>query len=763
MSECESNDYVLFLLLLMLVSSVKTCPDMCVCKWKNGKQTVECSSKNLQTIPVGMDPNTQVLEFSTNKLQTLRSEMFLKMDLINLQRIYLSQNRITTIDENTFKGLSNLVELDLSGNLLDTIPTATFVDCPSLMRLTLSYNPISVLKRGSFTHLTFLHSLELSNCNVNHIEDGAFQGLHSIEWLHLDGNKLTTIKGNKVLPESLRGIELQGNLWKCDCNILDLYFWLVNMNVPYSVEPTCRGPRKLAGRAIKSMAERELACLPNVSPTTLYLEIGEGKNMSLLCQVHAVPEAHVSWWFQGQILQNDTLVAPGMRLMYYVEEGGEEKRSELFIYNTNSEDNGTFICSAENAAGVVQSNFTVKIILKEEPIVIIVSFPFEYFLAAVIGGGILVLIILIIVIASIIRCRSKRSRKQKKEKTKEVALQYQQHQQNIQQNITTKCIETIKESNEISKRASCQNTRSCDNLLRSMSPVTLPNPRSPVSLRRYQLEQNPDLINDAESVGRRRDEGDGEVMQDTPHERAETLLQHQSMMQFPIGTCNNLRNPRKLYNIHSWEGCPILDVEGYPVDYGLPKIQAVIPVQNFYRTLPYNRSGKKQSAAVPITRYCREAEFLSRSSYEHYYPDVRYTADGYPVRTSDVAAEALPSPPEGYKSETNPSSLPCCSAVQWPQRMPSNVHLINSDNLEYGHHHQSKFANIGKRCVGAQTETETSSETPPTSAATNTTSTATHLTLNKTESTLNERNDPLNEVLTESPDEGYEGEAPSVV
>ncbi|GJQ75024.1 putative leucine rich repeat C-terminal domain protein [Trypoxylus dichotomus] len=744
----------------------KSCPDMCVCKWKNGKQTVECSSRNFQAIPEGMDPNTQVLEFSTNKLQTLHSQMFLKMDLINLQRIYLSQNRITTIDEYAFKGLTNLVELDLSGNLLDTVPTAAFADCPSLMRLTLSYNPISILKRGSFTYLSFLHSLELSNCNVNHIEEGAFQGLHSIEWLHLDGNKLTTIKGNKVLPESLRGIELQGNLWRCDCNMLDLYVWLMNLNVPYSAEPTCKGPRKLAGRAIKSIPESELACLPNASPTALYLEIGEGKNISLLCHVHAVPEAHVSWWFQGQVLQNDTFVAPGMRLMYYVEEGGEEKRSELFIYNASADDNGTFICSAENAAGMAQSNFTVRIILKEEPLVIIVSFPFEYILAAVIGAGILVLIILIIVIVSIVRCRAKGSQKQKSEKTKEVASQYQQQQLQQQQQSTVKCMATTKENIEANRHEEAlQTTRSCYDLLRTISPVTIPNQvQSPASLRRYHLEQNPDLINDAETVGRRRVDGDGEVMppeRDGQNERTEPLM-HQSMVQFPI-TC--MRNGRKLYNIHSWEGCPILDVEGYPVDYGLPKIHtAAIPAPNFYRTLPYNRTTKRQSAAVPISRYSREAEFLSRNAYEHYYPDVRYTADGYPVRPSDVAvtAETLPSPPEGYKSEANPapSSLPCCSAVQWPQRMPSNVHLINS-NLECGH--QSKFANIGKRCVSAQTETE--AEEVPISATTKTnpsTNTATHLTLNKTESTLNERNDPLNEVLTESPDEGYEGE-PSVV
>lgn len=725
------------------------CPNMCVCKWKNGKQTVECGSRNLQAIPEGMDPNTQVLEFSSNKIQTLRSQMFLKMDLINLQRIYLSRNRITTIDEHAFKGLTNLVELDLSGNLLDTVPTATLVDCPSLMRLTLSYNPISVLKRGSFIHLNFLHSLELSNCNVNHIEEGAFQGLHSIEWLHLDGNKLTTIKGNKLLPESLRGIELQGNLWRCDCNILDLYAWLVNLNVPYSVEPTCKGPRKLAGRAIKSIPESELACLPNVSPTTLYLEIGEGKNISLLCHVHAVPEAHVSWWFQGQVLQNDTFVAPGMRLMYYVEEGGQEKRSELFIYNTNADDNGTFICSAENAAGIAQSNFTVKIILKEEPMVIIVSFPFEYFLAAIIAAGVLVLTIFVVAIVSIVRCRTTQSKKQKKEKTKEVALQYQQQQS------TVKRVETTKENTEVNRQELFRTSRSCDDLLRTISPATVPNQvRSPTSLRRYQLEQNPDLINDAESVGRRRDDGDGEVMpeRDIQNERTESLM-HQSMVQFPI-TC--MRSARKLYHIHTFEPCPILDVEGYPVDYGLPKIQAGVPAPNFYRTLPYNRSGKRQSAAVPISRYSREAEFLSRNVYEHYYPDVRYTADGYPARPSDNVAETLPSPPEGYKSETNPAptSLPCCSTVQWPQRMPANVHLINSD-LEHGD--GSKFTNIGKRCVGAQTETETQ-----TSISTATTTTATHLTLNKTESTVNERNDPLNEVLTESPDEGYEGE-PSAV
>lgn len=50
----------------------------------------------------------------------------------------------------------------------------------------------------------------------------------------------------------------------------------------------------------------------------------------------------------------------------------------------------------------------------------------------------------------------------------------------------------------------------CEEMLSAASPVRGANQaRSPASLRRYQLEQNPDLINGTESIGCRR-EGDGE-------------------------------------------------------------------------------------------------------------------------------------------------------------------------------------------------------------------------------------------------------------
>lgn len=716
------------------------CPNLCTCKWKYGKQTVECTQKGFLAIPEGMDPGTQVLEFSKNNVQTLHKEIFLKMDLINLQRIYLSHCGIVNIDDRTFVGLTNLVELDLSNNLLRTVPTETFVDCPSLMRLSLNANPISALSKNAFEGLSFLNTLELSKCEISEVEEGAFQGLHSLEWLHLDGNKLTALKGSRVLPESLKGIELQENSWQCDCNILDLYTWLLAFKIPHDVEPVCKGPPQLYGRIIKSAAKNEFACLPEVSPTSFFLEINEGKNVSLLCQIHAVPEAKVSWWFQGQMLRNDSIVAPGVHLIYYIEEGNADKRSELFIFNTNTEDNGTYICNAENFAGKSEANFTIRIVVKEEPVIITVSFPFEYLLAVAGGVAALSLVLLIMIAVSIVRCRRNRRRQQKREQTKEMALQYQHNSSKCAANADRLSGESVKIVDVALDAGDQLFAYVAEEAMESVAPVTTANQLgSPVSLKRYQLEQNPDLINDTESVAGRRKEADGgetDRIQET--ELMNPIIQ-QGLLQFPV-SC--------MRGSHDFYSANLVDGEGYPVDYGLPKLQRRPLSDNFYMTLPYNRLNKRQSAANPISRYSREAEFLSRSaqpaSYEHYCPDVRYTADGYPVRTTANEISLIPSPPEGYKTDAvAPSSLPCCSNQQtpWPTCVPANLHTINS-NHEYN---QSKYVNVGKRCVGAQTDTEDDA------------------TQSKTENMSESAVEMAQEVSTESPDEGYEGESAVVV
>ncbi|EDW03679.1 uncharacterized protein LOC122322351 [Drosophila grimshawi] len=399
----------LLLPLVLLLQCILACPpEVCVCKWKGGKQTVECGGQQLSSLPEGMDPGTQVLNFSGNGLQVLQSERFLRMDLLNLQKIYLSRNQLIRIHEKAFRGLTNLVELDLSENALQHVPSETFQDYSSLMRLTLSGNPIRELKTSAFRHLSFLTTLELSNCQVERIENEAFVGMDNLEWLRLDGNRIAFIQGAHILPKSLHGISLHSNRWNCDCRLLDVYSWLVSHNTPLAEEPKCMEPSRLKGQVIKGLQRQQLACLPEVSPQSSYTEVSEGRNMSITCLVRAIPEPKVLWLFNGQVMSNDSLM-DNLHMYYYIDESGgsgaEEKRSEIFIYNVGAEDNGTFSCVGQNIAGTTFSNYTLRVIIKEPPVVNEVSFPrdyMNYIVASSAGGGIIFAVLLCTIV---VKCK----------------------------------------------------------------------------------------------------------------------------------------------------------------------------------------------------------------------------------------------------------------------------------------------------------------------------------------------------------------------
>ncbi|KAG5899984.1 hypothetical protein JTB14_034553 [Gonioctena quinquepunctata] len=716
------------ILLLQLLQDSTACSKFCACRWKNGKQTVECENKNLSEIPAGLDPETQVLDFPGNHLNKLAKELFLKKKLTNLQRVYLSNCRIKTVHRDTFKGLTNLVELDLSNNLLESVPSSSFPGCPSLMKLFLNSNPIVSLKKSAFEHLGQLNNLELKNCKISEVEEGAFQGLHSLEWLHLTDNRLRTIPGRRTLPDYIKGVDLEKNPWECDCHLLDLADWLKNFKSLQSVDPVCVGPSRLSLQSIKSISPNDLACLPNISPTSFYLELGEGKNVSLSCMVHAVPEATVSWWFDGEILRR------------------ENKRSELFIYNANSEDNGTFVCNADNPAGSSQANYTIRIILKESPVVIIVSIPFEYMMFGIIGSSIFGLIVLIVVIVVTVRCKRRDKRKRKLEKTEEMVMQYQHNESKSGDGL--KCLsDSLKHLNTQTingeQDMAAYEVQSCEMVPNRLplSPGRVANQvKSPASLRGLSLEQNPDIIN-----GCRR-EGDGE------DHRNQELFQGEYVktVPFPIA---RLRESTELLD----GGTCILDPEGYPIDFGLPKLPCrTQKCEAYYRTLPSNRM-KRHSAANPFRRISREAEFLSRSVDSPYENQmvVRYTADGYPARSpTQGPSHPLDIFPDGIA----PSSMQYC-AVQWPTYVPANIHVINPSSNPHNIP-TPKFnavpacvVNFGssKRSASAQTDNESDE--------------CGEKTTNDSDSTVNDNSNQIvtvNEVLTESPDEGYGGE-PSVV
>ncbi|XP_028036036.1 uncharacterized protein LOC114247306 [Bombyx mandarina] len=654
------------------------CPSQCICKWKNGKRYVECSEKDLKAIPDSLDSETQVLDFTGNDLQVLQKETFHKLKLIDLQKIYLQRCRLQKIDSQAFKGLANLVELDLSNNYLNLVPSSNFVFIPSLMRLSINNNPIASIKTHCFQHLSYLNTLELSDCKIETIERDAFAGLNHLEWLRLSGNKLSNIQGENLFPDTLRGINLQNNNWNCDCHLRDLHSWLLNFNMPHAVEPACSLPERLKKRTITSISENELACLPKMSPTSVYVETNAGNNVTLECLVKAIPEAKITWLYQGQIIHNYSTMSPDPRI-YYVENGVTDKKSELYIMGISNEDNGTYTCAAENSAGRARANYTLRILVKEEPVVIVVTFPHRHLV--VIVTVVFLIIVLLIAIIAVVMLKFKtdtRSRK-KKESGKDVALCNQilpssRSNGNIPKNNGSLIVNA---HSHHALHYTVQTNRDYE-----PSDVYQSN-----NMKGF-VDRNPDLISDAETVANNAQNentalsvykaqsvgGDG-FEEETAFTAASVPRQVTWQDQQPV---NNMNLPQNTLNnmyqhsadVHLNPGC-FLDSEGYPYDYGLPKHPCRPPIMSnysvvgpFYQTLPHNRP-KNQKL---VCKFAKDTEFNTAQptcpNFEMYNmtTNVRRTLEGYPVpRNRQIAFvgngtvyyndEFVPSPPEGYKTD----------------------------------------------------------------------------------------------------------------
>lgn len=336
-----------------------SCPAVCACKWKGGKQTVECVDKALITVPHPVDPATQVLDLSENNLQILPQEAFAKTGLVNLQRVYLRSCKIGQIHERAFMGLTNLVELDLSHNLLTHIPSDSFMDAPFLRDLTMAQNPILKVHSDALSNLDSVVKLDLSKCDIREIATDAFRSLRSMESLKLNHNKLRELPLRSLERlEKLRAIDLSDNPWTCDCRLRELKLWLAKHKLLST--PSCSAPSRLANRPFSELPIEEFACKPEILPVSRHVEATVGENATIICRTEAVPSAIINWYWNGRLLQNGSNFNSHQKIYVY-EDGDAKRKSTLIITNTQESDSSEFYCVAENKGGNAEANFTVHV------------------------------------------------------------------------------------------------------------------------------------------------------------------------------------------------------------------------------------------------------------------------------------------------------------------------------------------------------------------------------------------------------------------
>jgi Leucine-rich repeat (LRR) protein len=127
------------------------------------------------------------LNLSENRLTSLDKYAF--ASLASLTSLDLSGNRIKRVNESTFRGLVNLQEMNLSKNCIEFIEERSFIDLKNLVRLDLGFNSVMFLTGDVFSGLVSLEALILKHNTICTIERKALDALPKLSILDLNQNK----------------------------------------------------------------------------------------------------------------------------------------------------------------------------------------------------------------------------------------------------------------------------------------------------------------------------------------------------------------------------------------------------------------------------------------------------------------------------------------------------------------------------------------------------------------------------------------------
>lgn len=182
---------------------------------------LDLSSKGivaLDDLVFGKLSNLKTLWLNENNITFLHENTFYGLE--KLEKLYLFYNKLQSLPKDIFKPLKNLKRLELSMNKLAYLDETIFSFNTKLEKLSLDFNELSQLPLKIFDNLTYLHTLVLSSNNLISLPDEIFQNLNRLRFLSLSFNSLSNLpkkfftKNNSNLEE----LRLDNNPFK----ILDL-------------------------------------------------------------------------------------------------------------------------------------------------------------------------------------------------------------------------------------------------------------------------------------------------------------------------------------------------------------------------------------------------------------------------------------------------------------------------------------------------------------------------------------------------------------
>lgn len=206
-------------------------------------ETFESCSENLKS-----------LYLSNNRLISINASNLLKLTNLNVSR-----NNFSTID--SIPLLYNLQSLDLSWNSIDDINLSSFSNMTELKELSLRSSGLKTIEFGTFSHQRKLKILDISDNNLEFIDPIMFHSLANINSLMIAANNLSFINLTSIfinMPD-LRIIDISDNLWMCQ-DLSEMLKILHQKNISVETEVSIKSTNNVNG--IGCTIEQPMASQP---------------------------------------------------------------------------------------------------------------------------------------------------------------------------------------------------------------------------------------------------------------------------------------------------------------------------------------------------------------------------------------------------------------------------------------------------------------------------------------------------------------------
>ena len=182
--------------------------------------------------------------------------------------MYLHDNKLNDLDQQTFYGMDRLKILDLRHNNLSAIHDETFKFLGNLTALRLSNNSLQMSDFFRlFRSLESLRHLDLGFNLIEELNVTSFQPLVSLLSLSLRRNRMRVVSAELFQHlEKLAEVDISGNPFDCGCDLLPLQDWLrkttirVRQRYDLNLTNTCASPPEHRGKQVAAYTVERFQC-----------------------------------------------------------------------------------------------------------------------------------------------------------------------------------------------------------------------------------------------------------------------------------------------------------------------------------------------------------------------------------------------------------------------------------------------------------------------------------------------------------------------